>query len=121
MTAAHMLPIGTVLELHGDLVPVGRIVRIDGGWAEEDPHCVDCAMAWIAQVDGTLKPEGYPGPSERAEDLKDVLAREDGWTVVSVPAQWLADELQAIMHAHAGDGDALADAVAQLAHDAGLR
>lgn len=113
------LPVGTMIRLTG---PNVHLERTTDGWAEVYYHCVDCAADW------TYKPERLvsTGDAHSAQkidpNLDATLDTEDGWEVITVPAEWLRIELTGLLDSlddHVTPEN-VHDALRALAIDAGL-
>ncbi|UVK61402.1 hypothetical protein SEA_GINGERBUG_68 [Microbacterium phage Gingerbug] len=117
------LPQGTVIRVGYPEKGSGResidLERVEGGWAEVGYHCVDCAADWTYKPEGLIS-TGDKYSAEKVGDLDAILEREGTWEVVSVPAAWLADRLQALVDSMENSPDYYQASIAEVALDAGL-
>lgn len=115
------LPQGTVIRVGYPDPGSGRaeveLERTEKGWLEVGYHCIDCAASWDYTPTGLQGDVNAASGGLRSLDLDATLDREGTWEVVSVPAKWLADRLEAILPLDTPEADA---DVRSIALDAGL-
>ena len=112
------LPSGTVIRVNED----DHLERMEHGWSQVNAHCVDCGADWTLKDEHAVSTGDSCSASRIAPDgLDALLVTEGSWTVVSVPAGWLAVRLTLLLaNATTDVPEEMLDAIKDLGIDAGL-